>query len=296
MFQQEPPEGRVVRLHRTICQKDGRSVWVSTSSIKTINSSARARSDNESEFLWHSTETSLFTQKTAGASVTASAPLQYFAKRFRMGRFIRLGLSYSFQTTDIVDPAVNRDSDPTNDILVTFRQSGVTQSTVAPSIVYNTLNSSLDPTKGTSVTFAAALTGGPLGGKVNTIAPSFEYKHFRPLFAGRESRARLEAGKPTRTLGVRFFVCFTLVHSAPRSNRTLCPSWAARRYSHASSLGRARHKRLQHRVISLALRLRPASPRKRPRDGLLDGKSPQVRKPAQSNGNSVARASSINLR
>src|SRR4030095_7460499 len=30
---------------------------------------------------------SLFTQKTAGASVSASAPLSYFAKRFRMGRF-----------------------------------------------------------------------------------------------------------------------------------------------------------------------------------------------------------------
>src|SRR6266478_2114827 len=147
---------------------------------------------------------SLFTQKTAGASVSASAPLSYFAKKFRMGRFIRLGLSYSFQTTDILDPAVNRDSDTTNDIPITFRQNGVTQSTVAPSISYNTLNSSLDPTKGTSVTFGAALTGGPLGGKVNTIAPTFEYKYFRPLFAGREARARIEAGKPTRTFGVRF--------------------------------------------------------------------------------------------
>ena len=146
---------------------------------------------------------SLFTQKTAGASVSASAPLSYFAKRFRMGRFIRLGLSYSFQTTDIVDPAVNRDSDPTNDILVTFRQSGVTQSTVSPSISYNTLNSSLDPTKGTSVTAVTSFTGGFLGGKVNTIAPTFEYKHFRPLFAGKEARARIEAGRPTRTLGMR---------------------------------------------------------------------------------------------
>ena len=146
---------------------------------------------------------SLFTQKTSGASVSASAPLSYFAKRFRMGRFIRLGLAYSFQTTDIVDPEVNRDSDPNNDILVTFRQSGVTQSTVSPSISYNTLNSSLDPTKGTGITLIASLTGGILGGKVNTIAPTFEFKHFRPLFAGRESRARIEAGKPTRTLGVR---------------------------------------------------------------------------------------------
>jgi outer membrane protein insertion porin family len=149
---------------------------------------------------------SLFTQQTKGASVTASAPLSYFAKRFRMGRFIRLGLSYSFSTTNILDPAVNRDSDPSNDILVTFRQSGVTQSTITQSSSYNTLNSSLDPTKGTSVTLAASFSGGPLGGKVNLIQPSFEYKSFRPFFAGREARARLEAGKPTRTLGFRFLV------------------------------------------------------------------------------------------
>lgn len=147
---------------------------------------------------------SLFTQQTKGASVTASAPLSYFAKRFRMGRFIRLGLSYSFSTTNILDPAVNRDSDPTNDILVTFHQSGVTQSTITQSSSYNTLNSSLDPTKGTAVTLAAAFSGGPLGGKVNLVQPSFEYKSFRPFFAGREARARIEAGKPTRTLGFRF--------------------------------------------------------------------------------------------
>jgi outer membrane protein insertion porin family len=147
---------------------------------------------------------SLFTQRTKGASVNASAPLSYFAKRFRMGRFIRLGLSYSFQTTDILDPAVNRDSDPNNDILITFRQTGVTQSTVTQSISYNTLNSSLDPTKGTAITLAAGLTGGILGGKVNLVQPTFEYKYFRPLFAGREARTRMEAGKPTRTLGFRF--------------------------------------------------------------------------------------------
>ncbi len=55
---------------------------------------------------------SLFTQKTTGGSVSATAPLSYFARRFRMGRFVRLGISYTFRTTDIVDPQVNRDDDP----------------------------------------------------------------------------------------------------------------------------------------------------------------------------------------
>jgi outer membrane protein insertion porin family len=145
---------------------------------------------------------SLFTQKTVGASVTASAPLQYFARRFRMGRFIRLGLSYSFQTTDIRDPEVNSDADTTNDIPVTFRQSGVTQSTITPSISYTTLNSSLDPTSGKSLVLALGFSGGPLGGVVNTIQPTVEFKFFRPLFAGREATARPEPGK-TRTFGFR---------------------------------------------------------------------------------------------
>jgi outer membrane protein insertion porin family len=146
---------------------------------------------------------SLFTQKTQGISVSASAPLSYFAKRFRMGRFVRLGLSYSFRNTDVVDPKVNTDADPTNDILVTYRQSGVTQSTLTPTVSYNTLNSSLDPTRGTSLTFGASISGGPLGGRVKTIEPTLEYKHFRPLFAGKESAAKAESGK-ARTLGFRF--------------------------------------------------------------------------------------------
>jgi outer membrane protein insertion porin family len=233
--------------------------------------------------------TSLFTQKTAGASVSASAPLQYFAKRFRMGRFIRLGLSYSFQTTDIVDPAVNRDDDPNNNILVTFRQSGVTQSTVAPSISYNTLNSSLDPTKGTSVSFGAALTGGPLGGKVNTIAPSFEYKHFRPLFAGREARARIEAGKPTRTFGVRFLFAHIGSFGTPFQSNSLSFVGGTPLFSRFFLGGEQDIRGYNIRSIS------PSAPvetivttQNVHATDLLTGQSLRVRRPTQSNGNSIA--------
>ncbi len=146
---------------------------------------------------------SLFTQRTKGASVSVSAPLSYFAKRFRMGRFVHLGLSYSFRTSDILDPAINSDPDPTKHIPITFRQSGVTQSTLIPTVSYNTLNSSLDPTLGQSLTLGLQLSGGPLGGKVNTIEPTVEYKRFFPLFAGKEARAKIESGKQTRTFGFR---------------------------------------------------------------------------------------------
>jgi outer membrane protein insertion porin family len=146
---------------------------------------------------------SLFTQRTKGASVSLSAPLSYFAKRFRMGRFVRLGLSYSFRTSDILDPAINSDPDPTKHIPITFRQNGVTQSTLTPTFSYNTLNSSLDPTLGQALTFGLAFSGGPLGGKVNTIEPTVEYKRFFPLFAGKEARAKIESGRQTRTFGFR---------------------------------------------------------------------------------------------
>ncbi|HXG68403.1 MAG TPA: outer membrane protein assembly factor BamA [Blastocatellia bacterium] len=143
---------------------------------------------------------SLFTQKTTGASVSVSAPLSLFAKRFRMGRFVRLGLSYAFRTTDVVDPEVNRDADQGNNIPVSFRQSGVVQSTLTPTLSYYTLNSSLDPTRGQALTLGLAFSGGPLGGKVNTIQPTIEYKYFRPLFAGKE---RAEEPGKTRAFGLR---------------------------------------------------------------------------------------------
>jgi len=233
--------------------------------------------------------TSLFTQKTAGASVSASAPLQYFAKRFRMGRFIRLGLSYSFSTTDIIDPSVNTDSDPTNDILVTFRQSGVTQSTLFPSISYNTLNSSLDPTKGTSLTLGLGLTGGPLGGKVNTIAPTFEYKHFRPLFAGREARARIEAGKPTRTLGVRFLFAHIGSFGTAFQSNSLSFVGGTPLFSRFFLGGEQDIRGYNIRSIS------PSAPvettvttQEVHATDILTGQSLKVRIPSQSNGNSIA--------
>lgn len=144
---------------------------------------------------------SLFTQKTVGFSVSASSPLSYFTPKFKLGRFVRLGLSYSYRNTDILDPKDLTDSTTANDFPVTFRQKGVRQSTVTPTLSYNTLNSSLDPSKGTSLTIGAAISGGPLGGDVNTIEPTVEYKYFRPLFAGKEY-----AGKDpnkVRALGIR---------------------------------------------------------------------------------------------
>jgi outer membrane protein insertion porin family len=145
---------------------------------------------------------SLFTEVSKGAGVSVAAPFSYLAPRSPLARFTKLGLSYSYSTTDVKDPAVNNDQNPNNDIAVTFREKGVKQSTVTPSISYNALNGTLDPTTGQSLTIQAPVTGGVFGGNVNTIRPSIEFKLFRPLLAGPEANHHLDPRK-TRTFGFR---------------------------------------------------------------------------------------------
>jgi outer membrane protein insertion porin family len=131
----------------------------------------------------------LFTQQTAGGTVNISSPLQVFTNRFeRYSRFTRVGASYSLTGTSVQDPEVNRDADPKNDIPVTFSQPRIITSRFAPYLSFNTLNSSLDPTRGQSVTATFSLAGGPLGGDVSVFSPSLEYKFFMPAFRRRSER------------------------------------------------------------------------------------------------------------
>ncbi|HEY6329248.1 MAG TPA: BamA/TamA family outer membrane protein, partial [Blastocatellia bacterium] len=152
----------------------------------------------------------LFTQKTLSATVSTSAPVSFFWKRFRMGRFMRVGLAYTFSTTNIQNPTNQQNltplsqlNNPLEQIPINFTARGVTQSTVTPSLTYNTLNNALDPTNGKLVQATTQISGGPLGGKVSVIEPTFQFKSFRPFFAGREG-TRAKDPKKTRTLGYRF--------------------------------------------------------------------------------------------
>ncbi|MCS6886365.1 MAG: outer membrane protein assembly factor BamA [Acidobacteriota bacterium] len=125
---------------------------------------------------------SLFTRDSTGFSISAAAPLTLFTKKYlKYTRFTRVSLGYSFSSSSVTDPPVNRDSNPDNDIPVTFNQPDITTSTIIGSIVYNTINSPLDPTNGTSLAFSMNFSG--LGGDVKLIYPSFEFKHFRPVFS-----------------------------------------------------------------------------------------------------------------
>ena len=139
----------------------------------------------------------LFTQRTAGGTISAQAPLAVLSNRFpKLSRFTRLGLSYSLTASSLQDPKVNRDNDPNNDIPVTFTQPRILTSRITPSISYNSLNSYLDPTRGQSIFLGFSLAGGILGGDVRTFAPSLEYKYFMPVL-----RKRTEL---PHVLGMRF--------------------------------------------------------------------------------------------
>ncbi len=156
----------------------------------------------------------LFTQRTAGGTISVSAPLMFFTNRFqKYSRFTRLGLSYSFTGTSIEDPAVNRDKDPKNDIPVTFTQPRIITSRITPSIFYNTLNSAIDPTRGQSLFLGFSLAGGILGGDVRTFAPSLEYKFFLPVLKRRSEKPHV--------IGMRFLAGHIRSYGKPFETRSL---------------------------------------------------------------------------
>jgi outer membrane protein insertion porin family len=136
----------------------------------------------------------LFTQKTYGGSISLQAPFGVFFKRSdKLARFARLGLTYSLASNLVQDPAVNRDTDRTNDIPVSFNSPRIVTSRITPSFYYNSKNAYLDPTNGQSILLAFNLGGGILGGDVSTFSPSFEYQRFMPVLRRRSDKPHVVA-------------------------------------------------------------------------------------------------------
>jgi outer membrane protein insertion porin family len=140
---------------------------------------------------------SLFTQNSTGGSIGLSAPLQQFTRRLGLfSQFSRVGVSYSLAASSVDEPEVNRDNDTSNDIPVNYSYPRILTSRITPNLFYNTLNSAIDPTRGQSLYLGLSLSGGILGGDINTISPSLEYKFFKPVM-------KRESGKP-QVFGMRF--------------------------------------------------------------------------------------------
>lgn len=129
-------------------------------------------------------EENLFTQKSTGGSLFASAPLWEFwkprSRRFvQISRSSRIGLSYSISQSSIEDPPINEAANPGTFIPRVFAQPSILTSRVTPSFVYDTRNASIDPTQGRQVAFSLAVAGA--GGDVRTFQPNITYTQFIPV-------------------------------------------------------------------------------------------------------------------
>src|SRR4029453_8640489 len=117
-------------------------------------------------------ESNLFTRKSFGGSLFASAPLSEFYRKRRFTQFSRIGASYQFSTSSVEDPAVNQGSTCGNGstttstnaqfIPVIYCQPNIITSRVTLSFAYDTRNASVDPTSGRELSIQAAVAG--LGG------------------------------------------------------------------------------------------------------------------------------------
>ena len=143
----------------------------------------RFRYDTYSMFGITNTTTSepveLFTQKTLGTTLTLSRPLGF--------SFWRLGTSYTYQRISISNIAPGFEPYALGQ-LVGFAPNGdpnaalegIIRSEVTPSLIYNSTNHYFNPTRGTSLSLAVAIAGGPLGGDFSMVRPTMEYRHFMP--------------------------------------------------------------------------------------------------------------------
>ena len=117
-----------------------------------------------------------YTQNSHGVSISASYPLRR--------SFARLGVTYGYDISNIVTLT----SAATNYFqYINFSGvagpnalNGIHTSHITGSYSFNTVNHPISPTGGHSIFFSVDFAGSALGGNVNTIRPTIEYKGFRP--------------------------------------------------------------------------------------------------------------------
>src|SRR5262249_46248163 len=119
-----------------------------------------------------------YNQNSTGFTIFASYPLRKFS-------FTRVGLTYGLTRTNIT--AFN-DASKLLFQSIQYRSfagpsalDGIVSSTLTPNIIYNTVDNPQEPTRGKSIYWSAAFTGGPIGGNGNTITNVVEWKKFKSI-------------------------------------------------------------------------------------------------------------------
>ncbi|MGH9452769.1 MAG: outer membrane protein assembly factor BamA [Terriglobia bacterium] len=110
-----------------------------------------------------------------------TAYMQYPLRR----SFARVGLTYSYTISSIEAFSAASSSFFSDLAYGEFagpnQLTGITQSTVSPQYLYNTVDNPMKPTHGKSIAATLAFSGSVLGGNVNTIQPSLEMKYYHPI-------------------------------------------------------------------------------------------------------------------
>lgn len=129
----------------------------------------------------------LFVERTGGASLAVSFPIGDL--RYTLAAPTRAGLSYSFTYTNLIDSPGRTSATPGE-----LTESNIRMASITPFIIHDTLDRAFDPTAGQQLITAIELSARAVGGSVNTIRPSIDYRRFFPL--GRRDRE-------PRVIGVR---------------------------------------------------------------------------------------------
>ncbi len=115
---------------------------------------------------------------SSGFTVFAGMP-------YRRSPFARLSMSYSYSRTTL--QAFSSASTVLFNALQ-FRSfagpsqlNGIVSSKITPTFSYSTVNSQFNPTAGKSIFAGLSFEGGPFGGNVHSVVPTFEFKYFHPI-------------------------------------------------------------------------------------------------------------------
>jgi len=127
----------------------------------------------------NASDQNLFTRKSFGGSLFASAPLSEFYRKRPFTQFSRVGLSYQISRSSVEQPVVNTTGTPEQFIPVIYSQPNILTSRVTASFVYDTRNANIDPTAGRSLSVGLALAG--LLGDVRSYQPTLEFTQFYPV-------------------------------------------------------------------------------------------------------------------
>jgi outer membrane protein insertion porin family len=119
-----------------------------------------------------------YNQDSTGFTAFASYPVKRFS-------FLRVGLTYGLTRTNIT--AFN-DASQLLFQSIQFRSfagpsalNGIVSSTITPTISYNNVDNPEQATRGKSIFYSLAFTGGPIGGNVNTITNVLEWKKYKQV-------------------------------------------------------------------------------------------------------------------